>query len=277
MGEIRIENQCYTGSNGRQALFDLRIPEQFNGKLVVFVHGYKGFKDWGSWNLVDFEFCEAGFGFAKFNMSHNGGTHIYAKDFPDLDAFSQNTYTKEVDDIIHFLNHLETLELPEHSVHLIGHSRGGGVGLIAASEDDRIQSITTWAAISSIAQRMPQGERLEQWKNDGVRYEMNTRTKQQMPIRYALYEDFANNSNRLNIQSACEKLTIPRLVIHGSADEAVSIEEGKQLAQWLKVPLFEIPNANHTFGSVHPLTDYKLPQDLKTAVEITMGFLKQQV
>lgn len=273
MSGIRIENDLYLGSNERKSLYDLHIPENFNGKLVVFVHGYKGFKDWGHWNLVDFEFTFAGFGFAKFNLSHNGGNHIYAKDFPDLEAFSKNTYSKEVDDIIHFLNHLDTLQLPEHSTHLIGHSRGGGVSLIAAAEDTRIHSVTTWAGISSIENRMPTGDKLEAWRKEGVRYELNTRTQQQMPILFGMYEDFASNKERLNIQRACEQITVPRMVIHGSADDAVNIEEGRALAEWLRVPLFEIPGANHTFGSVHPMTAYVLPKDLKIVVDLTLGFI----
>jgi pimeloyl-ACP methyl ester carboxylesterase len=271
--EIRIENELYTGSLGRKAFFDVHIPENFNGKLVVFVHGYKGFKDWGAWNLVDFEFTYAGFGFAKFNLSHNGGNQIYAKDFPDLEAFSKNTYSIEVDDIRFFLNHLETLNLPEYSIHLIGHSRGGGVGLIAASEEARIQSICTWAAICDIEKRMPTGEKLEAWRAAGVRYELNTRTQQEMPIAFSMYEDFQRHKNRLNIQYACEKLSIPRLIIHGTADEAVNISEGHQLSSWLHVPLFEIPEANHTFGAVHPFSAYKLPSDLKLVVKLSIDFI----
>ncbi len=271
--EIRIENQLYTGSSGRKSFFDLHIPENFNGKLVVFVHGYKGFKDWGAWNLVDFEFTYKGFGFAKFNLSHNGGNHIYAKDFPDLEAFSKNTYTKELNDIRLFLDHLDSLELPEHSIHLIGHSRGGGVALIAASENDRVSSICTWAAICDIRKRMPTDEHLENWRQNGVRYELNSRTNQDMPVAFSLYEDFIQNQARLNIQAACGKLSIPRLLIHGSADEAVDVSEGRQLSDWLNVPLFEIPGANHTFGAVHPFLEYKLPPDLKTVVKLTMDFI----
>lgn len=271
--EIRIENELYLGSNSRKSFFDLHIPENFNGKLVVFVHGYKGFKDWGAWNLVDFEFTYAGFGFAKFNLSHNGANQTYAKDFPDLEAFSKNTYTKEVDDIRFFLNHLESLNLPDYSIHLIGHSRGGGVGLIATSEDVRVKSIITWAAISDIEKRFPTGEKLTTWQREGVRFELNTRTEQQMPIAYNMYEDFLQRKGRLNIKTACEKLSIPRLIIHGSADEAVDVSEGRQLSDWLKVPLFEIPGANHTFGAAHPFLEYKLPADLKTVVKLTMDFI----
>jgi pimeloyl-ACP methyl ester carboxylesterase len=88
-----------------------------------------------------------------------------------------------------------------------------------------------------------------------------------------LYEDFIAHEDRLNIQKACEQLVIPRMVIHGTNDSSVNIEEGRKLSEWLRVPLFEIPNANHTFGGVHPLIDYKLPGDLKAVVDLTLGFV----
>ena len=42
--------------------------------ILIFCHGYKGFKDWGAWNLMAEAFAETGFFFIKFNFSHNGGT-----------------------------------------------------------------------------------------------------------------------------------------------------------------------------------------------------------
>ena len=67
--------------------------------IVIFCHGYKGFKDWGAWNLMAEAFAEAGFFFIKFNFSHNGGTVEQPIDFPDLEAFGNNNYTKELDDL----------------------------------------------------------------------------------------------------------------------------------------------------------------------------------
>ena len=271
--QFRIENGVYVGSDERHSAFDLVIPTDFNGQLVVFVHGYKGFKDWGAWNMVQFEFLFHGFGFAKFNLSHNGGTAVQPIDFPDLEAFEKNTYSKEVDDIHLFLDHLKTLELPSYHLHLIGHSRGGGDVLIASSEREDVVSVTTWAGISTISGRMPVDAILDEWKEKGVRYEKNARTGQNMPIGIGLYEDVVKNSARLDIERACRKLTIPRLVIHGEKDEAVGIAEGHLLANWLGVPLLEIPKANHTFGSSHPWIQFVLPEELERVVEITRNFL----
>ena len=61
--------------------------------LVIFCHGYKGYKDWGAWDLVAERFAEEGYFFLKFNFSHNGGTVQNPIDFPDLEAFAQNNFS----------------------------------------------------------------------------------------------------------------------------------------------------------------------------------------
>jgi len=42
--------------------------------IIIFCHGYKGFKDWGAWDMMAKMFAEASICFVKFNFSHNGGT-----------------------------------------------------------------------------------------------------------------------------------------------------------------------------------------------------------
>jgi dienelactone hydrolase len=101
--------------------------------VVIFAHGYKGFKDWGPWHLVAEAFADAGFCFIKFNFSHNGGTVEQPIDFPDLEAFAQNNYSIELDDLKRVIDFVESengKSLPKAStISLIGHSRGGGVCL----------------------------------------------------------------------------------------------------------------------------------------------------
>ena len=59
---------------------------------IIYVHGFKGFKDWGSSNEVANTFAENGFLYLKFNFSHNGVTAEHPIDFVDLDAFGNNNY-----------------------------------------------------------------------------------------------------------------------------------------------------------------------------------------
>ena len=157
-----ITNAIYEGAEGKQSLYDLVIPEDWNGKLIVFIHGYMGYKDWGCWNLVSDYFSSKGFGFLKYNVSHNGGTLDNPIDFDDLEAFSRNNYVYELQDLEAIMNVIQGEFVNVPDIYLIGHSRGGGIALLE-SDNGFVNKICTWAAISSIESRFPKGEELERW------------------------------------------------------------------------------------------------------------------
>ena len=88
-------------SEGRQFAFDLHLPDEPAGHtgypLLIFAHGFKGFKDWGIWDRLAKGFAEAGFAFLKFDYSMNGmqpgdGGGPYS----DLEAFGRNTFSQEL-------------------------------------------------------------------------------------------------------------------------------------------------------------------------------------
>ncbi|MEY3586655.1 MAG: hypothetical protein RLZZ243_1719 [Bacteroidota bacterium] len=271
-----LSNRTYTGSAGRQSLIDLEIPEKFNGELIVFVHGFMGFKDWGAWHLVQRFFTEKGYGFCKFNLSHNGGTIENGLDFPDEGAFGNNRYSYELFDIECVLKWVSS-QVDFEKIRLIGHSRGGGAVILAGSKFANsypISSIHTWAAISDIGMRFPSGEELEKWKKDGVRYVKNGRTKQDLQQYFTLYEDFKNHESELNIQQAIQKLRIPISIHHGDQDSSVPITEGESLAQWSNVTLRLIPGADHVFGASHPWNKTMLPSELSVLCEETLKRMK---
>ena len=138
------KNISVPGKHEKDILIDLFYTVNGTRKdVVIFCHGYKGYKDWGAWNQVAEEFALNNFFFVKMNFSHNGGTPEQPIDFPDLEAFGNNNYLKELDDLETVLDWLfaeQSLnsEINLKKVNLIGHSRGGGIVLIKASEDIRI-------------------------------------------------------------------------------------------------------------------------------------------
>jgi pimeloyl-ACP methyl ester carboxylesterase len=271
---ITIKNKSYKGSNNRESLIDFEIPENFNGEIVVFIHGFMGFKDWGAWNLVQDYFKKKAFGFCKFNLSHNGGTIENGIDFPDEESFGRNTYSKELNDVNCVLNWIDKQGVSYTKLHLIGHSRGGGIAFIAASIDQRISSVTSWAGISDIESRFPAGKELENWKSSGVRYVQNGRTKQNLPQYYSLYEDFIENKRLLDIGKACFNMKIPACMIHGSDDTSVFPSEGELNAKRLNVPLQLIENADHVFEASHPWNSNQLPKALNEVCDLTLTFIR---
>lgn len=271
---MKLINQSYLGSDNRLSLIDLQITPDFNGHLLVFVHGYMGYKDWGAWNLMEEFFVSRNFGFCKFNLSHNGGTIQNGIDFPDLEAFAQNTYSKEKADVGFALDWLENTMKKLPAIHLIGHSRGGGMALLNAA-DKRVFSVSTLAAISSVAKRFRDEKMLEDWKKDGIRYGTNQRTKQQMPHDYVQVTDFLSHQSELDICAACKKNEKPVLLIHGTQDLSIHLEEGLELAQCCKTKLTVIENTDHVFGASQPWTNTELPPKLKEACENILSFLEK--
>ena len=244
--------------------------------LVIFAHGYKGYKDWGAWNFMAEKFAEAGFFFVKFNFSHNGTTIENPKDFADLEAFGNNNFTKEMSDYDAVLNYFyDHPKIDQSKIAIIGHSRGGGISVIKAFEDERVKALISLAGVSHFGYRFPSGERLEEWKNNGVMFSENARTKQQMPHYYQFFEDYKNNEDRFSVQRCAQNLTKPFLIIQGTNDEAVKDKEAFLLNEWCKTSeLFIMENANHVFGAKEPWTEDFMPKDLDIAAEKMINFLK---
>lgn len=276
-----LKNEVLERTDKKPIVWDVFYNQNGQKKpLVIFCHGYKGFKDWGAWNLVAEQFLNANMVFVKFNFSHNGGTVENPIDFPDLEAFAENNYSKELDDLDSMLTYLlsdESVikdEIDRPNISVIGHSRGGGIAIIKASEDKRITKLITWASVCDFGRRTATTGSLEQWKQDGVKYVLNGRTKQQMPHNYQFYEDFDANQNRLNIEKAIKKLTIPVLIIHGENDPSVLFDEAQTLHDWnTKTTLYPITNANHVFNSKHPWDANQLPKALNHVVAKSISFI----
>lgn len=276
-----IKNIEIEGKHDKPILLDLIFNQNMTPKpIVIFCHGYKGYKDWGAWNLVAEKFANENFFFIKMNFSHNGGTVEQPIDFPDLEAFGNNNYIKEIDDLDSVISWISSInqfnnEIDLKSVSLIGHSRGGGIVLLKAAQDKRISNVITWAGVSDFASRFPTGEPFELWKKNGIAYITNARTNQQMPHYFQFYTSFKENETILNISNAVKALNIPYLIIHGENDETVPIKEAKDLESWNQsTQLKLIVAANHTFGSSHPWVEPSLPQQLAEAVDASVQFLK---
>lgn len=268
-------------NSNKPILIDLFYSKEKQSQpIIIFCHGYKGFKDWGAWNSMAKIVAEFGFCFVKFNFSHNGGTIDNPIDFPDLEAFGNNNYTKELDDLEDVINWAQANfennpSVNTNEIYLIGHSRGGGISMLKTAEDTRIKKLITLASVCDFEKRTATIGDLEQWKNDGVKYVTNGRTKQQMPHFYQFYKNFIANKDRLNIKNACTKITIPQLIIHGDADTSVLVTEAENIHKWnSKSQLQIIKNADHVFNVKHPWETNQLSKELDETIQVIIDFLK---
>jgi pimeloyl-ACP methyl ester carboxylesterase len=276
------KNIVVEGPHGKPILLDAYWQTTEKRKsIVIFAHGFKGFKDWGTWETISKQIVEAGFIFLKFNFSHNGTTPENPSNFGDLAAFGHNNYSIELDDLGRILNWVEmqniipNIEINTENISLIGHSRGGGVAIIKAFEDTRIKQLITWASVGTL-DWMFKPAMVETWREQGVHIIVNGRTKQDMPLYFQLFEDFETNKNRFNTETALRNFTKPHLIIQGTNDPAIPVASAELHKSWNKnAKLVLINDADHVFGGSHPFTDSLLPLHSQHLVTETIGFLKQ--
>lgn len=273
----KLLNILIPGSKEKPILLDCFYNNNGQPKaIVIFAHGFKGFKDWGHFNFMAEQFAEAGIVFIKFNFSHNGTTPEDPLNFVDLEAFGNNNFIIELDDfknVIDWSLSDATIqnEIDKNKLYLLGHSRGGGITILKAGEDKRVKKIATWASVSDLINRNKL-RTIETWQRNGVVYAKNARTKQDMPLYYQFYENQQANKERLNINHAVKRLHIPFLIVHGTADEAVHFKDAEDLKRSSKhAELLAIEDGDHTFGAKHPFTG-ALPQISMQVIEDTISF-----
>ena len=279
-----VKNIIIPGANQLPITIDIFFEnENVQKPVILYAHGFNGFKDWGNFDLIAEKFAGAGFVFIKFNFSHNGTTPETPEEFTNLEAFGNNNYTKQLTDLQLVMDWVCDPANNYHSVidsnkiYLIGHSMGGGIAILHAAANKRVKKLITWAAISKC--KTPWGtwpaDKMQEWKQTGIAYYHNSRTQQQMPMYYQLYEDFILNRERLDIQKAIGQLEIPVLICHGTADLAVHVENAYALKNWQPDAELFINDSDHVFGRKHPWTAHELPAPMKAVVEVCIQFLNR--
>lgn len=274
----KMNNYIIPGNAGLPISFDIDFPENSErSPVIIFLHGFKGFKDWGQWPLFAKYLALKGYAVVRMSFSHNGTTPEQPDDFADLEAFGRNTFSKElqdVQDVIAWLQSASGLkpQIDLDALNIVAHSRGGAIAMITAAEDSRIQKVVTLSGVGTLVRFSK--EEQEYWKQNGVIYMLNGRTGQNMPLYYSLAEDYLDNEKRFDLHKVVGNIEQPFMIIHAEKDETVPLIEGQKLASEGKNTTIEVlPNANHSFGGMHPFEGNQLPEDTQKCVDLIHDFL----
>jgi len=270
-------------SEGLPVYYDLYEPSGHPDRqfpVIIFLHGFKGFKDWGAFPDLCEEVARAGFAVVAFNLSLNGvGSSMTEFDEPEL--FRRETFSQDLADIGSVIEAIKSKEIESDKavldtdrIGLIGHSRGGHTAVVASAEYSEIQCLVTWSAVADYNKRWSE-EMVKDWKTKGYTEITNSRTGQVLPIDKVVFDDAMENADRVIAINRVRELYIPSMFIAGKSDEAVPFSETEKLfraspATDKEIRLIE--DAGHTFEISHPFTNNEFPPEFNEALDLTVGW-----
>jgi len=251
------KDSTFTASDGENiAVTTYGQIDPQHPRCIIYVHGFKGFKDWGFVPYIGEFLSQRKFLVVTFNFSHNG-IGADPLEFTELAKFERNTFSREVRELSEMIDACRDGFFGTTggvSIGLLGHSRGGGISLLTAPHKPEAAAVATWSSVATFNRYSDDVKR--KWRRDGYFEVVNQRTGQIMRLGLGLLEDFEQHQdNLLNIEQAVKNMHRPLLIVHGGNDESVPVEEAHRLYGWSdkqQTLLAIISGAGHTFDAKHP-------------------------
>lgn len=272
-----------SSTEGLPIYYDLLVPGVDSGTVlpvVLFIHGFKGFKDWGAFPDLYEELARAGFAVVAFNLSLNGvGASLLEFEHPEL--FRRQTFSQDLRDVGSVIKALKNKDIQSDKavldtdrIGILGHSRGGHTAVVAAAEYSEIQCLVTWSAVADYNNRWSK-EMIKDWNTKSFTEIKNSRTGQVLPLDKVVYDDAVENADQLMAINRVQELYMPSMFIAGKSDESVPYSETELL--YRKSPAEEkeirlIDDAGHTFQVSHPFTGEDFPPAFSEALDLTEGW-----
>lgn len=236
--------------------------------IVIVLHGFKAFRTWGFFPYLGKRLAEAGAISLVIDFCYNGHSEeATILDQPEL--FATNTIKRELEDVEKLLIALRQTEFPnwDGKINFLGHSRGAGVGIIAAYLDGGIDKIAAWSSVSTFDRFTERQKKL--WRETGFFPVTNDTTPTSLGMNVAYLEDLSSSGR--DILEAAAHLNSSLLLVHGEQDMTVRSSESQKIANVKPdARVKTIPQSGHTFGISHPFTG--TTPALETAIDTTIDF-----
>ena len=278
---IRYERFDLYNQSGNRIHGDIRYKSTLKEKpVVVICHSFMAFKDWGFFPVIGEWFAKSGFIALTFNYSHDGveGDNDRITGF---EKFERNTFFKEIEDTRVIVDAISDGVvgagiIDRSKIVLLGHSRGGGIALIHAADDERIKALMTWSAISRF-DRWTHHQKA-QWRKLGYLPLARDSTISPLRLGKGLLEDIEVNQSRLDLLKTANRLRIPWLIMHGKADVTVPCQEAESLyltSNQSTTELMLLEKVGHLYNA--STKDEDNYQTLNIIFDITLNWLQTKI
>jgi alpha-beta hydrolase superfamily lysophospholipase len=261
------------GAEGQPIIGDAHVPlagkmpaPPFAGKMpaplgvVLIVHGFLGYKDYGMFPYLARSFAEAGFIAHRFNLSHSGMTNAI-ETFERPDLFERDTWNKQVFDIARVMEFIAGGSLLGQGlpIVLLGHSRGGASVLLTAGRRFNDGATPLPAGVISLAAPSAcdrvSDDAKRSMQDRGFYEVVSNRTGQTLRIGRAWLDEQLADPAGHDLLGLAAKITCPVLVAHADADETVPAENAREIATACPGGrALMIEGANHVLNAPNPMS-----------------------
>jgi uncharacterized protein len=199
-------------------------------RVIVLGHGVTGNKDRPFIVALAEGLAAAGINAVRISFAGNGASG---------GRFTDATITKEVADLGSVLD-----AYAGWHVGYIGHSMGGAVGVLRASQDERIRLLVSLAGMVRTA-AFAQREFGTVKPGAGFMWD-----DEKCPLSQAYMDDLEQIGTVLD---AAPKIKVPWLLVHGTEDDVVPIQDSKDILirAGNDVKFVALQGSNHVFAGEH--------------------------
>lgn len=215
---------------GQRLDFATHPGHRENPRLFLLGHGVTGNKDRPLLVTLAEGLAAAGFTALRLSFAGNGESE---------GSFGACTLATELEDLGAVLD-----ALPGWEIGYVGHSMGAAVGVLRASTDRRIRTLVSLAGMAHTA-AFARREFGEVVPGQGCMWD-----KPECPLSQAYLDEM----NRVgSVVEAARAVRVPWLLVHGSADDVVPVQDSRDLKQaaHAQTTLIEVPDADHVFSAPH--------------------------
>ncbi|MBC8260285.1 MAG: hypothetical protein H8E43_00505 [Planctomycetia bacterium] len=223
-----------------------------NSQSIIFIPGFKGFKDWGGWPW----FCSqlAGFGHRVLSINPSMcGVGPALDQFDEPDKFAKQTLSHDIQDMNVILDAVISGFSGNGGSVLIGHSRGGLVAALTAGQRSDVTGVVSIGTPHDLVRIS--SEEIRMWREEGKRAVVNARTGEILFQDLSVLEDYIEKEDSYDAVSALGSAQVPALGIHGTSDLAVSEDSLEILHSKVRPDLtkkYLLSDGGHTLGLSHP-------------------------
>ena len=236
-------------SEGQKIYGNLHLPQK-GAPCILMSHGFESSKDGNKWTALFPRLYNQGFASFRFNYRGCGeGADKSEGDFEDT------TLSARIKDYKAALDYLETNEIDRSRIGVIGSSFGGMIPL--AARDNRVKAMVIMATPSNFT---PLNDKKRKTLEEKGYYEFESGRK--------VKPEFFSDIQKYNILQDVQEIHCPILIVHGSQDELVPVDNAIEIYKNANEP----KRLELIEGGDHPLGE---PEHLERIINLILEWFDQ--